>query len=158
MEFEQLMGALGREIGLEGFEPDEDGVFTLDVDGMEVSFAGIPEAGRFVVWADVGEPPEEGRERLYRALLDAMYMGQATGGATFAFAPDSDMLQLFRVESEASADLQSLMSLVEGFVNLLEEWRALLSTFAEVAPEAARVEAADAEEDRQIGLGGFIRI
>ena len=158
MEYAELMKSFGAEVGIADLAPDSEGVCALEVDGMKVSFMELPESGQLATWAPVGDLPPEGRERLYRVFIEAMYMGQATGGSVLSIAPNSDTVHLHRIDSLMLTDLDSFKAMLEKFVNVLEQWRKIVSGYSEAAPRIASDEAAATEEARQFGLGGFLQV
>ena len=157
MEFDELMAGFVGKLGIEGAKPDAAGAWHFEIDGMSVSLLEVAETGELLTWADVGEPPPEGRERLYRVLLESMFMGEGTGGASFSIAHDDGRVRLHRVDSLAGLDFDRFMANLERFVNILEEWRGILADFREAAPEQVRKMAEAAEETRAFGLGGFLQ-
>lgn len=157
MEYGELMADFVGKLGLDGAEPDAEGAWHFEFDGMSVSFLEVAETGELLTWADVGEPPPEGRERLYRTLLGAMFMGEGTLGASFSIARDDGRICLHRVDLLAGLDFDRFMANLERFVNVLEEWRGILADFREVAPEQAREAELEAEQSRVFGLGGFLQ-
>lgn len=158
MEFDALMQGVAAKVGLTGFQPGDDGVYAVEIDGMVVRFVEDAEARQIVTLAEVGESPAEGRERLYRVLLEAAYMGQATGGANFAVDSETGNIQLSRTDPLPLMDVESFMAKMDRFVNVLERWRGLLDNFSEVAPQIAKTEAAADEEARQFGSSGFLQV
>ena len=160
MGLKEIMEAFAAEAGLQGVAADGDGAYALSIDEMVVSFAEDREAGRLVTFAEVGAPPAEGRERFYRLLLEAMYRGEATGGATFSVPPDSDLICLQRFDSLESMDLVGFKAMLESFVNVLEDWRKALADFRDVFPALNGVKEREADEVRQVGLGteGFLQV
>lgn len=158
MEFSELMRGFAGQVGLSDLPMAKDGSCRFDIDGMSVSFVEVPETRQLLTWAEVGEPPPEGRERLYAVLMEAMFMGQATGGSTFALNPESRSIQLFRLDPLTLLDQDAFLAMLEKFVNVLEQWRKMLGEFSAVAPEMAKTEAASAEESRQLGLGEFLQV
>lgn len=158
MEFDELMKGFGAEVGIKDFGPDENGVFALVIDDMNVEFEEVPGSNQFVIRSAVGELPPEGRERLYRTLLDAMYMGEVTGGACFSFIPDSNIVCLFRFVFLLQSDVSSFKKDLEKFVNTLEEWRRIVSAFSALSPELAEAEKAKSKEQRELSLGGFLQV
>lgn len=160
MELKGIMDAFAAETGLSNLTADENGVYTLGIDEMIVSFVEDAEAGRIVTFAEVGKPPAEGCERFYRLLLETMYRGTATGGATFCMDPDSGAICLQRSDALATADLDSFKAALETFVNILEDWRQSIADFGDIssAIDAAKNDAA--AETRQFGLNadGFIQV
>lgn len=160
MELRELMGGLAAACGIDGMATDDDGVYNLSVDDMTVSIMSLDESGQLVIWAEVCEPPPEGRECLYRLLMQSMFMGQATDGAMFSIESESGKVYLQRIEFLSALDVESFTGLVEKFVNVLERWRKIIVDFRPVASEMERVAAEDSEIDRQsgMGMGGFMQV
>lgn len=159
MELREIMAAFAAESGMETLVPDENGLYSISVDDMVVSFSERRDEGQLVTMAEVCEPPPETRDRLYRILMEAMHLGNATGGAMFSVAPDSEMICLQRFDALAALDLEGFKTMLGEFVNVLEEWRGIVAAFRDVAPALdAAHERSDAER-RQFGFGedGFIR-
>ena len=138
MDFTELMQAFGEKVGLAGLAPDGDGSCRIEIDGMAVSFMSHLESDSFVTWAEVGEPPPEGVTALYRVLMEAMFIGQATGGSAFSIEPGTGKIFLHRVDSLRAVDLDSFCTMLERFVNILEQWRKLVADFRPAAVEAAK--------------------
>ena len=160
MELKEIMEAFAAEAGLEDVTADGDGTYALSIDEMVVSFAEDSEAGRLVTFAEVGDTPAEGCERFYRLLLETMYRGEATGGATFSVPPDSDMICLQRFDPLENMDLAGFKAMLESFVNVLEDWRQALADFRDISPALNDVKEREADEVRQVGLGaeGFMQV
>lgn len=158
MEYTELMNEFAGRVGLTDPSPIEDGTCRFDIDGMVVNFVEVSEARQLATWAEVGEPPSEGRERFYAGLMEAMFMGRATGGSTFALNPESGRIQLFRLDPLPLLDLEAFMAMLEKFVNVLEQWRKLLGEFSVAASEIVETEEASEEESRQMSLGGFLQV
>ena len=157
MDIKELMEAFARDFGVEGVAADEDGVYTLSIDDMAVSFAETPDA-RLATWAEVCEPPPEGREHLYRTLMEAMFMGEGTGGAAFTIERETGKVYLHRFDALVALDGESFKAMLENFVNVLEEWRGLIADFRPVFGEIEK--AADAAHDvrQEMDRGGFIQV
>ena len=160
MELKELMDGLAATCGIDGLAAGNDGAYHLSFDDMNVSFKSLDESGRLVVWAEVCEPPSEGREPLYRLLMESMFQEQATGGATFSIESGSGKIYLQRIEFISALDVESFNGLVEKFVDTLEHWRKIIVGFSPVASELERVAAEDSEIDRQsgMGMGGFMQV
>ena len=157
MEFDELMRGFAGKVGIADLTLT-DGMCQVEIDGMTVTFVEMPESRQIVTWAEVGEPPPEDREHLYKVLLESMHMGRATGGSTFSLDPETGRLQLFRLDALPILDLEAFQAMLEKFVNVLEEWRKLLGSFTAVVSEITKAEAESAEESRQLGLGGFMQV
>ena len=160
MEFTELMKGFATKVGMTGLQLAEDGVCRVEIDGMAISFVEVPETRQLVTWAEVGEPPPEGRERLYRVLMESMYMGKATGGSTFSIDSESGLVYLFRLDPLPLLDLDTFMLMLEKFVNVLEEWRKIVADYREVASDLEKTAAEADEQVRQMGMGanGFMQV
>ena len=157
MDINEIMEAFGRDLGVEGLAPDADGVYGLDIDGMKIAVAELPDA-QLATWAEVCEPPPEGRERLYRTLMEGMFLGEGTGGAAFSIERESGKVYLHRFDAIAALDAGSFKAMLEKFVNVLEEWRSLIADFRPAFDELAKGEDAARDERQDVGMGGFIQV
>lgn len=158
MEFTELMQGFAAKVGIDGLPMTEDGVCRVEIDGMAVSFLEVPETRQLVTWAEVGEPPPEGRERLYRVLMESMYMGKATCGSTFSIDSESGLVHLFRLDPLPLLDLDTFTSMLEKFVNVLEEWRKIVTEYRDIAAQLEKVAATEEEQATQFGASGFMQV
>lgn len=155
MNLKALLDGFSSGLGIGEAEADGDGVFRFAIDGVKVAFMEIVETGSFVIWASVGRPPED--VRLYRELLEAMFMGEGTGGATFSLDRVSGNLILQRIDSVDAFDVDSFTALIERFVGVLEKWRGCISDFAIAAPILKKAEEQAREAERDCWTDGFLR-
>lgn len=160
MELKELMDGLAAACGVLDVKPDAEGAYHLGIDDMTVSFMSLDESGQLVVWAEVCEPPPEGRERLYRTLMESMFLGRATGGGAFSIEPESGKVYLQRVEFLSALDVESFVGIVEKFVNVLEGWRKIIANYRPAAQEMERRSAEESAAARQAGMGmdGFMQV
>lgn len=158
MDLKDIITAFAAENGLEGLTADAEGAYHIGIDDMVVSFSETGNRDEFVTWAEVAVPQQEGRERLYRALMEAMFLGQGTGGATFSLERESGEICLHRIDNSAQMDLNLFKEKLEKFVNILEQWRKLMADFAPVAHEIEEAARNSEQETRQFGLGGFMQV
>lgn len=157
MELAELIEGFAEKLGLAGLSLT-DGMCQVDIDGMVITFVEVAATHQVITCAEVGEPPPEGRERLYKVLMESMYMGRATGGSTFSLDPENGSLQLFRFDSLLLLDVESFMAMLEKFVNLLEQWRKMIGEFSDAAPGISNAEAEVAAETQRFSLGGFMQV
>lgn len=155
MDLKTLLDGFSSGLGIGEAAADADGVFRFTVDGVTVAFMEIVETGSFAIWASVGRPPEN--VRLYRALLEAMFMGEGTGGATFSLDRESGRLILQRIDSLEAFDVASFTALVERFVGVLEKWRGCISDFTVAAPILKKADEQAREAERDCWTDGFLR-
>ena len=153
MEVSEILSAFAADIGLDGLEPDADGVFHLGVDDMSIEFAELKETRQLVTFAEVGEPPAGCRDRLYRVLMEAMFMGRATNGAMFSVPVGGETICLQRVDELATLELDGFKATLEAFVNDLERWKKFVAEFKDVAAAIDADKDQKAAELRKFGLG-----
>ncbi len=128
--FEELRAVFGEMIGLQGpIEIDEDGFCSFDVDDATVAMQGMDEIETLALSADVGEPPPERLEQLYRELLQANHNFCGTNGATLSLDPQTGRARLCRFEPYAALDADRLVTLVGNFIASLLDWRARVTNF-----------------------------
>ena len=128
--FRELMGEFGRKIELaEPIEIDEDGFCSFDVGDATVAIQGMDEIETLALSADVGTPPPECLEQLYRELLQANHNFQGTHGATLSLDPRTGRVVLCRFAPYSALDGDRMMTLVLGFVTALADWRERVREF-----------------------------
>lgn len=160
MEYNELMKALAAKLGLEGIEPDEGGRYWLNVDDVIVRFSEVGASGLLDVDAEICRLPEEGREQISRALLTAMAPGGTAEAYCFYFTPDGKSVYLRRTDALDRLDVEGLRTVLENFVNALEEWRDVIGRLATLMPVVEEAQERRTLEERRIGLGaeGFLRV
>ena len=162
MKLDALMREYAEEAGHKPFVADRNGAFNLEIDSMPVSFEETDD-GHIVLQGPVGGLPpavSAGRERLYRALLEAMFRGRASGGAVFSVDHASDKVYLHRIEHSLALDYIGFKAFVESFINVLAQWRTLLADYrpdAEQAEQGAQEES-EATDNSAFGGDGFIGV
>ena len=124
-----LMDEFARETDGDAIEPNADGIYEIAVDGWALSIGEFPEDGSFVLWAEVGETPPEGREAFYRMLLEAMYAGRETGLSRFSIDHATGRVFLHREDPDAPEDLAGLKARLNAFADQLADWRGRISDF-----------------------------
>ena len=128
MEAQDLIKGLSGRLGI---ELDAGDACSFEADGMVVSMY-FPQASDFLAMTcDIGEPPPERLEGLYRALLGANYMFGGTMGSTIALNPDDGRIMLCRAVPTAMLDVDQLCRQLEHFLNTAETWRKIVSDYRE---------------------------
>ena len=160
MELKELMGSFAAGVGLGEAEPDDAGGYTLVIDDMTVSFLELSETQELMTVSRVGELPDEGAEHVYRLLMEAMFRDDGSGGAIFSLEPGSKRIWVHRRDSLATMDDSGFRSMLERFVNGMEEWRRLVGGLSDLAPKLAEAKESVGLEDRALSMSanGFIRI
>lgn len=127
MEFGELVSGLSRRLGIE--LAVENGICSIDIDGMVVNLHDISELGVIFFQAEIGEAPPQGLEPLLVSMLEANHLFQATGGATISRDPETGRFHLCRCAEAANLDVGRFSELLEKFVNVLEIWRKMLADY-----------------------------
>ena len=128
MEVHELMKGLAGRLGI---ELDAGDVCSFEADGMVVSMCFPQEADFLVMSCDLGEPPPERLEGLYKALLGANFMFGGTMGSTIALNPDDGRIALCRAMPTAALDVDQLCNQLEHFLNTAETWRKIVADYRE---------------------------
>lgn len=165
MVFSELIRGLGDRLNVE-MVADEENICALEADGMALSIHGLDEVGAVALVGDVGEPPPERLERLYRTMLEANHLFSGTAGATLSLDRETKHFTLCRTLPQDTLDVEGLASALERFLNVLASWRSLVADYREHAPadEAEDDRSASSDEVRDMelpfpGLGnGFMSV
>lgn len=128
MEVHELMKGLAGRLGI---ELDAGDVCSFEADGIVVSMCFPQEADFLVMSCDLGEPPPERLEGLYKALLGANFMFGGTMGSTIALNPDDGRIALCRAMPTAALDVDQLCNQLEHFLNTAETWRKIVADYRE---------------------------
>ena len=135
MTFDELMGDVGKSLNIE--LTTHDGATQLEIDGMTVSILEMPALDSVVLNGIIGDPPPEGLAPLHKAMLEANYNFAGTAGATLAANPENGELTLTRLVPAVQLDANSLLTALEGFVNVLETWRKIVADYRPNVAEAS---------------------
>jgi hypothetical protein len=152
MESFELIKKFGEKIGV-NLTPDEDNVYTFEVDEMIVTFHVLPELEEIVLSGDIGEPPPEHLENLYKTMLESQYLFNGTAGATISLNSENNRFSLCKALPCRILDVDLFYAETENFINTLEVWIKLVKDYRDVAPKAEDVKTVMPE----IGSNGFIR-
>ena len=132
MSFDDIVSVLSRAFGLELKVVQDTTVFEVDSeDGstkVQVVIHYVSERKLVLMSADLGEPPPEGGERLFRTMLEANNLFEGTVGATLALDAATGRFRLQRYESpdEFSNDIKAI---VESFIETALFWSRAIADF-----------------------------
>ena len=129
MSFEELMKGFAGRIGAEELEADADGVRRVAVDDLVLYFREVPESDEVLTWTGVCEPPPGAGEQLYRILLEAQFMGQATQGCVLSLEAESGLVHLHRLDPMKLQDVDRFFASTEKFVDTAQHWKELIGNF-----------------------------
>lgn len=158
MELKDIMKSFADEIGIEGVVADADGAYHFDIDGIGVTFSTDSDGMKIGMFAEIGEPSSEGREIVYRSVLEAMAPGAGTDGNTFSVMHGSDRIVLYRSDPLALTDYAVFKSRLENLVNVAEDWRRNIADFPSLYGKVQDAMKASADESRKLGQSGFLQV
>ena len=132
MCFEDIVAVLGRAFGFELKVVQGTTVFEVaSEDGgtkVQILVQDVRERNLVLMWADLGEPPPDGGERLYRTILEANNLFEGTAGATLALDAATGRFRLQKYESpdELANDIKAKG---EAFIETALFWSRAIADF-----------------------------
>jgi hypothetical protein len=140
MDSLEIIKAFGEKVGI-GFDPGSDGSCAFEVDGLLVTISDLREIDAIALVGDLGEPPPERLDALYKVLLEANHLFGGTCGATISRDPKTGRFALCRVMPCVIADGDFFYAEVERFASTLETWVKIIRDFRDAPPDGAPPEA-----------------
>ena len=140
MSFEDIVAVLGKTFSLELSVVEDTTVFEVaSEDGgtkVQVLVQNADERKLVLISADLGVPPPDGRESLYRTMLEANNLFQGTAGSTLALDAATGRFRLQKYESpdDLSNDTKAK---IESFIETALFWSRAIADFrpSDAAPE-----------------------
>ena len=132
VSFEDIVAALERTFGVKLSVVQDTTVFEVaGEDGdtkVQVLVQDVSERRLVLMSADLGEPPPEGGERLYRTMLEANNLFEGTAGATLALdaAAGRFRLQKYMSPDELANDARPE---IETFIETALFWSRAIADF-----------------------------
>ena len=118
----------GEVLGLNlDFNPE--GTYLFEIDGLAFAIHDLGNCHRIILSGNIGHPPPDNDEKLFKTLLEAQYMLKGTSGATFSINPDTGELMLCKVIVPAILDNDSFLQETENFVNALHSWANIIRNY-----------------------------
>ena len=151
MEASEIIKSFCEKAGI-GFEPDADGSLAFEADGLRVTISELHELDAIALVGDLGEPPPERLETLYKIMLEANHLFGGTAGATLSLDHETGRFVLCRVLQCKAIDDDSFYAEVERFVSSLETWTKVIGNFRDSPPSDDK--AMEASSD----VSGFIAV
>ncbi len=137
MQYSELISGLASEVGIAGLVPDEDGIVSLDIDGMIVVISEVGDGEALVLRGDAGYPPPEGIDILRKTLLEGNFALSATSGELFAADPENGRIVLTAREPLATLTIPAFVKRLEVFLSTLESWRRIIADFRPAADSSS---------------------
>ena len=160
MEFRELMKELGEKLGI-ALDGSDDAVgLAVEDTAVIMQLAGGLDGDILFTHADLGEPPMEGRDALAVAALEANFLYQGTGGATFAINSADGHLHLQRYDWLARLDADRAADALTRFADTIAAWRRIAADLGQ-APSAEQATSDKKESPSAPGAaseGDFIKV
>lgn len=153
MDATEIIKSFGEKVGI-GFESDADGSCAFEADGLLVTISDLRELDAIALVGDLGEPPPERLDALYKTMMEANHLFGGTGGATLSLDPATGCFALCRVLQCKALDGDIFYAEAERFVSALESWAKIIDNFR--AKPSAEDSSADAFPP--VGAPGFIAV
>ena len=147
MTFTEFAAALSKEAGGEiEIENDACAVRTGvdESSSVTILIQGFDERGALLMTADLGQPPPERLERLYRTILEANDLFRDTCGATLSVNPATGNVRLQRFDPYDVLMEVGAMKALTLFASVATEWSKLVRDYRD-APH---------EEEKDFSQGG----
>lgn len=142
MDFKELLDAFAVDAGMtEPVAYGKDGdQCSLEINGRDFGFCYRAEAGRLVIWTEIGEIPSEGREALFARLLRANFMNQDLPEGFLSLSDDAVCAQC--TMRMPVCDKDEFYLLLLRFMTVADEWEQMLEG-------VGRDDSADAEARKE---------
>lgn len=154
MEASELIKSFCERIGI-GYNPDDNGTCSFEADGLLVMINNLRNLDQIAIVGDLGDPPPEKLETLYKMMLEANYMLISTGGATIGLDSENGHFAIYQTLQCKALDADEFYSIVDRFVSTLEAWTRIIRDFRAILPAVKQ-----SEEGASDGLptSGFIAV
>ena len=143
-EYDQFLGVIRKQTGLEMLVPDADGLVSVRVqDEYTVSLQFLEETGKILCFVEMTTLPPNAGKAVYRKLLTGGLFGKETAGGYFALdaASETVVYHYFFDFNATAADPEGFVETLEKILSLMDLWneriRALLTpeTGKEISPD-----------------------
>ena len=132
-----LIAELALRLKLSDFALNENGLACLGVDEtLEIHFENDQERNRLQVYSILGSVPAEGKEALFRQLLEGNLFGIETRNAILGIDDVTEEIVLSLALDCEKVGVDEFERIVSHFVATVEDWRRRLESSAGGAQEA----------------------
>ena len=139
MEASELIKSFCERIGI-GYDPDANGSCSFEADGLLVMINNLRNLDQIAIVGDLGDPPPEKLETLYKMMLEANFMLISTGGATIGLDSENGRFAIYQTLPCKALDADEFYSIVDRFVSTLEAWIRIIRDFRAILPAVKQVE------------------
>jgi hypothetical protein len=132
MSFKDFIGTLAKELGAE-IEIDNAlcaiSLGAAEGDRIDILLQGFDRRGVLLATADLGEAPPEGREALYKTLLEANDLFAGTLGATLSLNPANGRVRLQRFDDMDALRAAGVRAAFTVFADTAAVWKRFVADF-----------------------------
>ena len=132
MSFKDFIGTLAKELGAE-IEIENDlcaiSLGAAEGDRIDILLQGFDRRGVLLATADLGEAPPEGREALYKTLLEANDLFAGTLGATLSLNPANGRVRLQRFDDMDALLTAGVRAAFTVFADTAAVWKRFVADF-----------------------------
>ena len=124
-----LLAGLGRTVGLEDLQLDEDDTCVIGVAGdspIDLFYSEGEDAASITLATVIGEVAEGDRTALLTESLRANLYWRGTEGATLSLGPEDHLLLHRELPVEAGLDLVKLRSVLDSMIEVARAWQIYL--------------------------------
>ena len=124
-EYEEFLGEVRKETGIEAITADEAGLVSVRVDEKyNVNLQFVEASGKVLCFVEVMALPPDAPKAVYRDLLAGGLFGKETAGGYFALEAESETVvynYFFDLE-KAARDVEDFVSTLEKILQLCDVW------------------------------------
>lgn len=132
MNFKDFIGTLAKELGAD-IEIDNDvcaiSLGSAEGDRIDIVLQGFDRRGVLLATADLGEAPPEGREALYKTLLEANDLFAGTLGATLSLNTANGRVRLQRFDDMDALRAAGVRAAFTVFADTAAVWKRFVADF-----------------------------
>ena len=121
MEGVEIIRAFGEKLGIE-LELDNANSCSFQADDFIVTITSLSEIDQIVIYGDLGTPPAEQLEHLYKMMLEANHLYSSTFGATLSLNSDDEHFSLCKVLPCRALDNDLFYKEMETFTSICDTW------------------------------------
>lgn len=128
MDCNEIIREFGKKLGIE-LELDNANSCSFQADDVIVSITALSEINQIVLSGDLGTPPAEQLEHLYKMMLEANHLYSSTFGATLSLNSDNEHFALYKVIPCRALDNETFYKEMESFVSVCVTWEKVIRNY-----------------------------
>lgn len=132
--YKAFLAEVRKATGLEAFEPDDDGLVSVNVDKKyNVNLQLVEQSSRVLCFIEVCTLKKDTPKNVYRDLLVGALFGKETAGGYFTIEPQSETLiyNYFFDLNEITKDIENFTDTLEKMLQLCDMWMDRINTSAD---------------------------